>query len=263
MEQAVAEQYESIRTELRQEVRARDVSEAALRKDLEDARQAVVKLAASSERNHTEVQDQLHEESRTRGQNIEALLSEWAGSQAEIRHAIESMHGEVDRSAQDMDRYSKSLIRESSAREAFERFFGEKLHALEVCVEKIQGSPEDTGRPSVSADHDTDSQDLHIACAASQDLDSDADANWVTSEPNAGSSLRVVAPPPPSSPVTMMSTSSPLCKVAPLVSLPSQTVVSPTRSVLPLTGSSISIPTVIRRSSPVSFRASQGNWVSN
>merc|ERR1719379_1857347 len=90
-DQASVERYEALCAELRREQRARDSTEAALRKDLEDARQAALKFSANAERQGTELKGAILEESRNRGKNIEALLAEWAGSQAEIRQAIEGV----------------------------------------------------------------------------------------------------------------------------------------------------------------------------
>merc|ERR1719386_49115 len=100
-EQASVERYEALCAELRREQRARDTTEASLRKDLEDARQAALKFAANAERQNTELKGAILEESRNRGKNIEALLAEWAGSQAEIRQAIEGVRSDLEQHAQD------------------------------------------------------------------------------------------------------------------------------------------------------------------
>lgn len=139
-DQAAVERHEALCAELRREQRARDTTEASLRKDLEDARQAALKFAANAERQNSELKGAIMEESRNRGKNIEALLAEWAGSQAEIRQAIEGVRQDLERGAQDSERQAKGLLREASAREAFEQFFGEKIRAIEMSLGKFEGA---------------------------------------------------------------------------------------------------------------------------
>lgn len=151
MDQASLERHEALCAELRREMRARDATEAALRKDLEDARQAALKFAANAERQHTEVKAALQEESRSRGKNIEALLAEWAGNQAEVRQAMEGFRSDLDRGAEDAERQAKGLVREASAREAFEQFFGEKIRSVEVILGKLEGVHNDFDRRIIIA----------------------------------------------------------------------------------------------------------------
>merc|ERR1719379_420445 len=110
-DQAAVERYEALCAELRREQRARDTTEASLRKDLEDARQAALKFAANAERQNSELKGAIMEESRNRGKNIEALLAEWAGCQAEIRQAIEGVRSDLEQHAQDAERQAKGLPR--------------------------------------------------------------------------------------------------------------------------------------------------------
>merc|ERR1719487_483781 len=138
-DQELVERCEELGGELRREQRARDATEASLRKDLEDARQAALKFAANAERQNSELKGAIVEESRNRGKNIEALLAEWAGSQAEIRQAIEGVRSDLEQHAQDAERQAKGLLREASAREAFEQFFGEKIKTVELALGKFQG----------------------------------------------------------------------------------------------------------------------------
>lgn len=145
-DQASLERSEALCAELRREQRARDATEASLRKDLEDARQAALKFAAGAERQHTELKGAVLEESRNRGKNIEALLAEWAGSQAEIRQAMEGVRTDLDRGAQEADLQAKGILREASAREAFEQFFGEKIRGVELSLGKIEGTNADLDR---------------------------------------------------------------------------------------------------------------------
>jgi hypothetical protein len=145
-DQAATERHEALCAELRREQRARDTTEASLRKDLEDARQAALKFAANAERQNTELKGAIMEESRNRGKNIETLLAEWAGSQAEIRQAIEGVRTDLDRGAQDSERQAKGLLREASAREAFEQFFGEKIRSVELGMGKFEGAQSDLNR---------------------------------------------------------------------------------------------------------------------
>jgi hypothetical protein len=150
-DQNSVERHEAICAELRREQRARDTTEAALRKDLEDARQAALKFAANAERQNSELKGAIMEESRNRGKNIEALLAEWAGSQAEIRQAIEGVRSDLDRGVQDAERQAKGLLREASAREAFEQFFGEKIRVIELSMGKVEGQNADLDRRIGSA----------------------------------------------------------------------------------------------------------------
>lgn len=143
---ASVERHEALCGELRREQRARDTTEASLRKDLEDARQAALKFAANAERQNTELKGLIMEESRNRGKNIETLLAEWAGSQAEVRQAIEGVRTDLSRGAEDAERQAKGLLREASAREAFEQFFGEKIRAVELSLGKFEGSQTDLDR---------------------------------------------------------------------------------------------------------------------
>lgn len=145
-DQASVERYEALCAELRREQRARDTTEASLRKDLEDARQAALKFAANAERQNSELKGAIMEESRNRGKNIEALLAQWAGSQAEIRQAIEGVRADLDRGSQDAERQAKALLREASAREAFEQFFGEKIRSVELSLGKFEGFQSDFDR---------------------------------------------------------------------------------------------------------------------
>merc|ERR1719171_1145066 len=96
-EAAALERHDNLVAELRREARAREASEAALKKEIEDCRQSALKYAAASERQTAELKNALVEESRSRGKNIEALLSEWAASQAEIRKAMDAVRAEVER----------------------------------------------------------------------------------------------------------------------------------------------------------------------
>merc|ERR1719265_1315548 len=145
-DQAAVERHEALCAELRREQRARDTTEASLRKDLEDARQAALKFSANAERQNSELKGAIVEESRNRGKNIEALLAEWAGSQAEIRQAIEGVRTDLDRGAQDAERQAKGLLREASAREAFEQFFGEKIRSIELVLATHEGVQGDLDR---------------------------------------------------------------------------------------------------------------------
>jgi hypothetical protein len=151
MDQASLERHEALCAELRREMRARDATEAALRKDLEDARQAALKFAANAERQNTEVKAALQEEARNRGKNIEALLAEWAGNQAEVRQAMEGVRNDIDRGGEDAERQAKGLVREASAREAFEQFFGEKIRNVELILGKLEGVHTDFDRRIVAA----------------------------------------------------------------------------------------------------------------
>merc|ERR1719379_2189418 len=146
MDQASLERHEVLCGELRREQRARDATEAALRKEIEDARQVALKFAANAERQNSELKGAVVEESRNRGKNIEALLAEWAGSQAEIRQAIEGVRQDLDRGTQDAERQAKGLVREASAREAFEQFFGEKIRSVELALGKFEGLQGDLDR---------------------------------------------------------------------------------------------------------------------
>jgi len=140
LEAQMAERHETVVQELRREQRARDTAEAALRKELEDARQTALKYAAASDRAIQEVKGSLGEETRNRGKNIEALLSEWATSQAEVRQAMEAVRGDVDTGKQESDRTAKDVLRETSARQAFEQFFGEKVRVVEGALGKVEGN---------------------------------------------------------------------------------------------------------------------------
>jgi hypothetical protein len=168
-DQASVERHEALCAELRREQRARDTTEASLRKDLEDARQAALKFAANAERQNTELKGAIAEESRNRGKNIEALLGEWAGSQAEIRQAIEGIRTDLDRGAQDTERQAKGLLREASAREAFEQFFGEKIRSVEILLGKFEGTQSDLDRRVEEAQDATRAESSERA-AAHQDL---------------------------------------------------------------------------------------------
>jgi len=142
-EQAVAERLEAFAAELHREQRAREVGETALRREMEEARQMILKFAAASEKQVLEVRSALAEETRSRGKSVEALLSEWAGSQAEVRQAIESVRSDVERGMQDSERHSKGLLREASAREAFEQFFGEKIRSFDLAMSALEGHSRD------------------------------------------------------------------------------------------------------------------------
>lgn len=139
-EAAALERHDNLVAELRREARAREASEAALKKEIEDCRQSALKYAAASERQTAELKNALVEESRSRGKNIEALLSEWAASQAEIRTALDTLRLEAEKNAQDVETQAKGLVREAAAREAFEQFFGEKLRGAELSIGRIEGT---------------------------------------------------------------------------------------------------------------------------
>merc|ERR1719235_317872 len=150
-ERAAADRHEALISELRREQRAREASEQKLAKDIEEGRQAQLRTSAQVERQVSELKSAVVDESRARGKNIEALLSEWAGSQAEIRQALDGVRGDIERSMADQERQAKGLLREASAREAFEQFFGEKVRAVELSLEKLAGSATDLDRRLVAA----------------------------------------------------------------------------------------------------------------
>lgn len=139
VDQAAVERHEALVAELRREQRARDTTEAALRKDLEDARQASLKFAANADRQNTELKGAVMEETQNRGKNIEALLVEWAGSQAEIRQAMEVIRNDLNLGAQDAERQANNLVQEASAREAFEQFISEKVRGVDIVLGKFEG----------------------------------------------------------------------------------------------------------------------------
>jgi hypothetical protein len=145
-EQASVERHEALCAELRREQRARDATEAALRKEIEDARQAALKFAATAERQNTEVKAAVQEETRARGKNVEALLAELAGSQSDIRQAIENVRADLERGAQDTERQAQGLAQEASAREALEQFFGEKARSLETALGMLEDTVPDLDR---------------------------------------------------------------------------------------------------------------------
>lgn len=153
-DQASVERYEALCAELRREQRARDTTEAAIRKEIEDARQAALKFSANAERQASDLKGAIAEESRNRGKNIEALLAEWAGSQAEVRQAIEGVRTDLGRGAQDAERQAKGLLREASAREAFEQFFGEKIRSVELSLNKFEGLQSELDRRITTALHE-------------------------------------------------------------------------------------------------------------
>jgi len=177
-EQATLERHEALCAELRREQRARDTTEASLRKDLEDARQAALKFAANAERQNSELKGAIIEESRNRGKNIEALLAEWASSQAEIRQAMENVGVNIERGFQDAERQAKGLLREASAREAFEQFFGEKIRSVELVLGKFEGAQFDlSNRVAIATQEAQDAKvgDQALRAAVS-DLKDDLDA---------------------------------------------------------------------------------------
>lgn len=193
-DQASVERHEALCAELRREQRARDTTEASLRKDLEDARQAALKFAANAERQNTELKGAITEESRNRGKNIEALLAEWAGSQAEIRQAIEGIRTDLDRGAQDAERQAKGLLREASAREAFEQFFGEKIRSVEVVLGKFEGIQGDLDR-RVEEAQDATRAETSERGAAYQDLRATIDNLSEEVEAQKGKPVLVAASP--------------------------------------------------------------------
>lgn len=142
-EQQMLEQHKDLTADLRREQRAREAAETAMKKDIEDARQMSLRFSASAERQVTELRNALVDESRTRGKNIEALLSEWASSQAEIKGEIGELHAEIEKTGGDVDKNTKSLLRETSAREAFEQFFADKIRTVEAGVSKLDNGTKD------------------------------------------------------------------------------------------------------------------------
>lgn len=145
-EKAADDRHEALQAELRREQRARDTTEASLRKEMEDAKQMATKYSAKADQQNTELKGLITEEARNRGKNIEALLAEWAVNQEEIRRAIEGVRADLDRGAQDSERQAKGLVREAKAREAFEQFFGEKIHSVEIILGKFEGLQGDLDR---------------------------------------------------------------------------------------------------------------------
>merc|ERR1711957_303451 len=136
-EQVATERHEALVAELRREQRQHDATEATLRKEIEDVRQLTLKFAAGAERQTLEGTASLEEETSNRAKSVEVLLEEWAGSQQEIRQAMEVVRSDIDRAFQDHERHDKSFLREASTREAFEQFFGEKMRNVEVGVDKL------------------------------------------------------------------------------------------------------------------------------
>merc|ERR1719375_1857870 len=138
VEQITHDRFEAVAADVRQEGRAREAMEATLRKEIENARQGFVKYAAASERHMVELKSAVAEESGARGKSIEALLAEWAGDAAETRAALDALRSDVENQTKDAEQHTKGLLREGSAREAFEQFFGEKIKSVELMMGKIE-----------------------------------------------------------------------------------------------------------------------------
>lgn len=139
-ERNLQERHEALFGELRAEQRAREVSEAQIRQEVEDSRQASVRVSAQLDRQVTELKSAVVDESRARGRNIEALLSEWAGGQSETRQSFDAARMDLERTSHDAEQVAQGLLREASARQAFEQFFSEKLGILESSIENIYDS---------------------------------------------------------------------------------------------------------------------------
>jgi len=104
---------------------------------------------------------------------IEALLQEWASSQSEVRQAIEGVRSDIGRHSESADRHSKGLLREASAREAFEQFFGEKVRSLETAfgqMESATGEVQNSLNNAVQAAHEATQNEAEMRAAGHQDL---------------------------------------------------------------------------------------------
>eukprot|EP00928_Gymnodinium_smaydae_P067714 TRINITY_DN5071_c0_g1_i1.p1 TRINITY_DN5071_c0_g1~~TRINITY_DN5071_c0_g1_i1.p1 ORF type:complete len:453 (+),score=70.91 TRINITY_DN5071_c0_g1_i1:87-1445(+) len=143
-ETATSERHDAVLQELRREQRAREAAESAMRKDVEEARQTALRLGAVAERQAQEARSAILEEKESRSKNIEGLLAEWAGSQAEIRQAIEVVRDDAGRARQDVDAHKKNILSESLAREALERTLEMKVRHLTDDLGKVHQSTQAT-----------------------------------------------------------------------------------------------------------------------
>eukprot|EP00928_Gymnodinium_smaydae_P052991 TRINITY_DN3709_c0_g1_i1.p1 TRINITY_DN3709_c0_g1~~TRINITY_DN3709_c0_g1_i1.p1 ORF type:complete len:456 (-),score=72.15 TRINITY_DN3709_c0_g1_i1:200-1567(-) len=143
-EAAAAERHDGILQELRREQRARELAESALRKDMDDIRQTAMRLGATAERQAQELRSAILEEKKNRSKNIESLLSEWAGSQAEIRQAIEVVRDDAGRARQDVDTHKETLQKEASAREELEKALEMKVRSLTNDISKVHQTAQAT-----------------------------------------------------------------------------------------------------------------------
>eukprot|EP00401_Gymnodinium_catenatum_P040446 CAMPEP_0117534304 /NCGR_PEP_ID=MMETSP0784-20121206/40341_1 /TAXON_ID=39447 /ORGANISM="" /LENGTH=416 /DNA_ID=CAMNT_0005330777 /DNA_START=59 /DNA_END=1309 /DNA_ORIENTATION=- len=128
---AAAERYKQFAEDVRRELQSVETLKSALRVDFEDARQKSMKLAAAAEKDVQDLKTALAKEIRNHSQHVQDVLAQLTGGQAELRQAIDAIHTGLELCRHDVDGHSKELLRETSARQAFEQFFGERLQKVE------------------------------------------------------------------------------------------------------------------------------------
>lgn len=129
-ERTSKEQNDALIAELRREQGVREAANAQMTFDIEEEKQSALRFTTQMERQIAELKNAIADESRARGRNMEAMLSELAGGQVDIRKALDTLRSEMMQITEDREQLAKGLLREASARENFEQSFKEKVRSI-------------------------------------------------------------------------------------------------------------------------------------